>query len=516
MDENLHNIEDLFQSALDQNEETPSRKVWEQVDKRLDKDNIISIKRKYTNLKRIAILLLFLLTSFALFDIYKISDTRNGNRIAANSDTMNSVNFSKPDKIADNNSNKHTETNSVATSDTNNALVNDKEKSSFDNSVTKDESIRNRQKTQLTNKTTTLQKQNTSELINLEKIVSKNQEVFVFHQKKKVTTMAIDKIKTNNATAIEDEENLVKNNDVRQDNEISGLQELKYISRAKTELLAQDSIGTNKLNQLIILSKIKITDISNNVTVIMLKKKESKPSKFSITTFFSPDIAWYRLQDDKVGNQSDNANELEKEEKHEFSSTYGALVDYKIGKRWGLHSGFTLANTNITVAPKTIYAQQDNAGSVKYRINTSSGYGYLLPNFITNPAIGDSLYAFTSTHSLQYIGIPLAVCYNITKGKFKVNVIGGVSVNILTRAKLETTVEKGFNNSIETIDNIQGLKKIYFSGLAGVGIDYKLNNKTSLTVAPTMRFALNSINKDAPVKSYPMSFGFTVGLKIRL
>jgi hypothetical protein len=222
------------------------------------------------------------------------------------------------------------------------------------------------------------------------------------------------------------------------------------------------------------------------------------------------------LHDDKVVNQQDNASELEKEEKPEFSSTYGALVDYKINKHWGLQSGITLSNTNITVDPKTIYAQQDNTGNVKYRINTSSGYGYVLPSFSSNPVVGDSLYAFTSTHSLQYIGIPLAVTYNVTKGKFKFNALAGLSANILTKAKLETTVEKGFSNSAETLDNLKGLRKMYFSGLAGIGVDYKLTKKTAMTFAPTMRFALNSINKDATVKSYPMSFGFVVGLKLDL
>ena len=181
-----------------------------------------------------------------------------------------------------------------------------------------------------------------------------------------------------------------------------------------------------------------------------------------------------------------------------------------------MQSGVTLSNTHIIIEPKTIYAQADNTGSIKYRINTSSGYGYVLPSFIANPAAGDSLYAFTSTHSLQYIGIPLAVTYNITKGKFGFNALAGVSTNILYKAKLETDVEKGFNNELEVVNNIQGLKKMYFSGLAGVGVDYKLTNKTSLVFSPTMRFALNSINKDAPVKSYPISFGFTVGLKIGL
>ena len=153
---------------------------------------------------------------------------------------------------------------------------------------------------------------------------------------------------------------------------------------------------------------------------------------------------------------------------------------------------------------------------IKYRINTSSGYGFILPSYSANPVIGDSLYAFTSTHSLQYIGIPIAVTYSIAKSKFTFSARAGVSTNFLTKAKLEASVEKGFDNSIETVNNIQGLKKIYFSGLAVIGIDFQLSKKTALAFAPTMRFALNPINKNATVKSYPMTFGSSVGLKIEL
>lgn len=517
MDENLHNIEDLFQSALDDNEETPSRNVWEAVDKRLDKDNIVSIKRKYTNIKRIAVLLLFLLASFALFDVYKINNIRKGNGFAKTNDTADSSNQNKSGTIADNTANSKNGANSAFTSDTNKTLVNGKGNVVPGNSAIANKNLPNNQTLpQPIYSPTSLQKQKINAASNSGKDMSDQQTAFASGQKKKYTNKSAYRVKIKNATAIEDEESLVKNIDVQQDDKISELKGLKNISRAKIEFLSQDSIGTNKLNQVIGVSKIKITDTSNKTIAKLLKKKFNKPSRFSVTPFFSPDIAWYRLMDDNVSNQSDNASEFKKEENHEFSSTYGALVDYKINKHWGIQSGLTMANTNITVQPKTIYAQQDNTGIIKYRVNTSSGYGYVLPAFSANPVVGDSLYAFTSTHSLQYIGIPAAITYNIVKSKFKFNAMAGVAVNFLTRAKLETTVEKGFNNAVETVDNLQGLKKVYFSGVAGLGADYKLSNKTALTFAPTIRVALNAINKNAPVKSYPVSMGFVMGLKIGL
>ena len=518
MDENLHNIENLFRNALDDNEETASDNVWEAIDKRLDKDKIVSIKRKYTNLKRIAIMLLLLLTSYVLYDVYKVDGGHGSNGFVKYNNVTDSGTQSGLSVIPDTKSNdKKLRDNKAGINNTN---IQKNENAVAENNVVENTNTLNINKVNkkeiLPMQNTKLQKHSASEVTTSVKNETENPTAIILIQKKKYSTKSASKIKITNATVATDEDILVINNDEQQFKEIPTLRKLNTISIERVPL-PHDSIDRRKLMQLVVKSSVNTTGTANNSVAKNNNKKSLKLSRFSITPFFSPDIAWYRLQDNEVNNQHDNASELEKEEKHEFSSTYGALIDYKISKHWGLQSGLTFSNTNITVEPKTIYAQQvNNTGSVKYRINTSSGYGYVLPSFSSNPVVGDSLYAFTSTHSLQYIGIPLAVTYNVTKGKFKFNALAGISANILTRAKLETTVEKGFNNALETVNNLQGLRKMYFSGMAGVGVDYKLSKKTAVTFAPTMRFALNSINKDATVKSYPMSFGFAVGLKLDL
>ena len=45
MDEDLHNIEDLFRDGLEDNEELPSPKLWNDIDNILDKDNLVSITK---------------------------------------------------------------------------------------------------------------------------------------------------------------------------------------------------------------------------------------------------------------------------------------------------------------------------------------------------------------------------------------------------------------------------------------------------------------------------------------
>ncbi len=243
-------------------------------------------------------------------------------------------------------------------------------------------------------------------------------------------------------------------------------------------------------------------------------KKARKQSSFSITSFYSPDFAFYHYKNNDVGNS--NNMDFKKTETESYSSTFGALIDYNISKKWGLQSGITLSTSNFDLESKTIYAQRDNSGAIKYKLSTSVGDIFVKPSFSGNPNIGDSLFAKSTTHTLQYIGIPMAVTYILYKGKFTLNIMSGIRANFLTRGSITTELKSGNDNETETTNRIDGLKSFYISGLAGIGLDYNIHKNLSLYISPTFRFALNSINSNTNVKSFPNSVGFTTGLKIKL
>src|SRR6266404_1217777 len=242
-----------------------------------------------------------------------------------------------------------------------------------------------------------------------------------------------------------------------------------------------------------------IVIVPRNKVVGNAESQHLKQSRFSATIFFSSDFPFYHLQNDSPGNRS--VNNIKNSEKPDLSTTTGIWVDYKLNDQWNLQSGVSYSNTIILIDPKTIYAENDITGTVKYRYDASSGYGYVLPSFANSPNVGDSLYAFTSTHTLRYLNIPLAVKYNLQKGKFNFFISVGISSNILLEGIIETVVENNSNNESEIMNHLHGLKKVYFSGLSSIGAEYKLNHKFSLMVSPIRRFAINSINKNAPVKS---------------
>ena len=477
MDKNLRDIENLFKSALDDNEAMPSAKVWEAVDSRLYKDNIIKIEKKYKSAKQLLLLLLLLLCGLSL---YELNDHFSKNSLAEKNNNPGK----EITKDLTNTSSKNQTGNPVSTFEKAGALPSGQSA-----------------------ETTTGGFYNPSE-------ADAAKDIFSFNKPATVTGKSVTKIKISNGEAVSDEQAVNAKNNEETFIQQAALQPLSATTFENHALQKADSVDLkNKIRALEPDKKYVAVDINNDPKKPMVKNKKS--SRFSITGFFSPDIASYSLNNDNTGNQPDNATKIKKTERHEFSSTLGVLVDYELNKHWALQSGVTFSNTNIAINPKTIYAQSDNNGAVKYRLNFSSGYGYLVPTFQPNPTAGDSINITATTHKLRYIGIPVAVKYRIVKGKFTIEAMAGISTNFLTMGKLETEIQKGSNNEIDILNKIEGLKPVYFSGLAGVGVTYKLSDKLSFVLMPTARFALTPINKNAITKTFPNSVGLSAGIKIK-
>ena len=482
MDEDLQNIEDLFKAALDDNEDMPSKKVWDGIDTRLDKENIIAIKKKYNTVKRIAFLLLLLVLGFSL---YELNNHSTKNDLADKNNTDKNKNAENNDAVKE--------------------LNNIENVTNSKNNLTRNIAVA---KEGIPNETTVPATDNSISGTKINAVT----DYPGFNQPQLLTDKSVTAIKIKNGRADKEETAIVENNETEINKLPSALSQLEPIAFEKINLQKINPLSIKEIIYHSITDKILFTADGNSSKT---KNTNTKPSRLSVTAFFAPESAWYRLKEDKPGNQPDNITKIEKGEHHESSSTTGVLVDYNLNKHFALQTGLMFSNSNLIVNPKTIYAQADNSGNVKYRLNFSSGYGYLIPSFQPNPAVGDSLNVTGTTHKLRYIGIPVAVKYRIVKGKFIIEAMAGISTNFLTTGKLETEIQNGSNNEIDILNKIEGLKPVYFSGLAGIGVTYKLTNKFSFVLMPTARFALNAINKDAVVKTFPNAVGLSAGLKIK-
>ena len=515
MDKNLHDIENLFRKELEGNEETPSPNTWGRIDKILDRDKILSIDKKYASLKKIVFLLMFFLIGLSIY-VWNIrqnngpekKDSTALNNEAKTKDNKNNLpdGFNKIDlkKSADTLNKKDDKNqNSIAdilpANTDENILkpLNKKPEKTVSSDTTETISIfpvsKSRKKSEKTIPGVT--NNNIKSSITKQGKTGKN--------KWGIKTPAL--IKTEHDVA-------VKHINIDSTKTLISVMQLNSFPDTKIKNSTTDLIETKKLLQATVPSKpaLKINNSKN------IFQKQTIKSQFYVTGFFSPEISFFRIRDNQSGNQSGNTMDAENSETRTFSYTIGALIEYKTTRNWSWQSGLTLSTTNMDIDPGIVYAKADNAGTVKYQINTSSGYSYILPSFSNNPNIGDSIFAMSTTNTLQYLGIPLSVKYSINKGKFTFNAMTGISANFLTQGKITTEVEKGNNSEMETSAKIIGLKKFYLSGIAGVGLDYNFYKNLSADFSPTFRFALNPINRGIPVKSFPNSFGFSMGLKLKL
>jgi hypothetical protein len=76
MSKNLHNIDKFFKDRIERFEDEPSSNVWNEIDKQLDKKQVVSISKSYYKLKLAAALLLLVSFGMAMY-IFQMRKNNN-------------------------------------------------------------------------------------------------------------------------------------------------------------------------------------------------------------------------------------------------------------------------------------------------------------------------------------------------------------------------------------------------------------------------------------------------------
>lgn len=541
MSENLHDIDKLFRDSLEGHEEMPSDKVWDALDNNLDKNNVIHIRRKYNNLKRIAIALLLLLLGTIVYEIQSkktgqqevVSNGGSNNNEQHNNTSIVKEQSNSSDKTS---TNKNGNSSASASSTSDSRTVNsagkdsgsDKENTTTQNAAATTPAQNQSQKAG--EKTTTVSGKDRLK-VNIKAPASEEDNDIAnentvtpqgnkFYAKKSSGHKTNVRIKNAVATEDGDENTASENTNLKKGND----QKLNSASANELRALQSDAIKTiPERLQVTTVNTINANRISPDaaMTNTIAKKSNSKNYTgfhFNVMPFYAPQYSFNRLEDDRrdPGPQPRNGREqIKEQEPNEKSAFAGVMIEIPVSKKWGLQTGITVLNKSISIEPKKIFAKLDNDGKVKYRFDCSSGYTYISPKVGTSPVVGDSVIAAGSTNTLQYIGIPLAINYTFSIGKFSVIPTLGTTLNFLSKQKIETELVQGTSAEKQTISNIQGLKKTYANFFTGVALEYNISKKIAVDIMPVGNFALSSINKDAAVKSYPNSFGISGGIKIK-
>ena len=227
-----------------------------------------------------------------------------------------------------------------------------------------------------------------------------------------------------------------------------------------------------------------LADTKNLPLQKTVKKKVSKNdlnnTKFTVATVYAP------IYMSSFGDGSGIDGQFKNNPSSGNSSySYGVKIAYQLNKKFTLQSGVNLINLGFTT--NNVYV-------------TSGVSAVGLSNISSSPNLGKdtkSSKGLNTTGSLNqvfgYVEIPVEVKYNVTNGKFGVNLVGGFSTLLLNRD--EVFVETSdYTQSLGASDN---LRSINFSGNIGVDIDYLIHKNLYLNVSPMFKVQTNTFSKNS-------------------
>ncbi|UCG27140.1 MAG: hypothetical protein JSV24_09205 [Bacteroidales bacterium] len=110
--------------------------------------------------------------------------------------------------------------------------------------------------------------------------------------------------------------------------------------------------------------------------------------------------------------------------------------------------------------------------------------------------------------SFEYLELPLLIRYKVIDRKIDINVLGGVSANFM----IGNDAYAVYHDTKYNIGKTSGLRTTNYSSTVGIGFEYGLTNQISISLEPTFKYFLQSINLEKSVYTHPYSIGIFTGL----
>ena len=558
------NIERLFQEKFKDFEVTPPDFVWENIQEKLHpkekKRSVIPFWFKTTGIAASFIAIMSVVFLNINTD-FKNTNSNNNKNTVVNSET-NEVNK---------NSNQNIENHKINTSESN--INQNNSNSSFINE-TKNNSIVNTNsvnkssgsKTDLKFNKNSIQKSNTYKTSN--SFVSnhkkqsntnsfkKNKTIFnrsnygiVINQNNKTkSTKNSLKVYTSNSEIIHF--NTSKNNasnsgiadinSIKNSNFNSGLTDINTFnssnptSKNKTNnngILVENDLGnldTNSTN-IVAVEETKIdttaiatTTIEENPMEKLLREKETKKvadekekwSKWAVNSFVSP------IFFNSFANGSSISDEFASNEKTFNNSTsYGVGVSYNVNKRLSVKTGVSNLNLDYDTENIAFYSSfEDQSKISNTNIERNSNGKYLVlkhekdisKSVIENQMIPSNQNSGKLNQKTQYVEVPLELSYAILNKKIGIAIKGGMSTLFLT----ENVISISGNDGNMQIGKASNLNNVHFSSNVGLGLSYNFMKNFQVNVEPTLKYQINTFNKNAEDFS-PYVIGVNTGISYK-
>jgi hypothetical protein len=492
MSNDLHHIDELFRSTLEANEQRPSPGIKESIFANLDKKDAESYRKRFIGWKRIALLLLLVLTAIV---IYEASTRKTGTGHFANKTNTGAPVTTGPQYKDKTTTGRQTLRDKK--------LTNEKENTGNENSNNVDKLIQptNEENKEANDNIAGVPKNKTSDKLNH----SKDKQA-----PKRIASLATKKVET-----------------------VSRLSNNRNTAIRKTsipgELLAKEKINFHRAIEIIHVEKNKALSIINTQNPIIITSElpasvdsllnagpvKTNPERirhFKPYWTFTGLVTYDRLNYKLDSDEPNAITSIKHREVHEPSFSVGILATKQLKEKWGLQTGLIYSHTAIGINPQKIYAFQDPAGDIAYKYITSSGYAYIKPGLGTPPGFGDSILATEAKHTLHSLSVPAIIKYTIGRNKLLFIPGAGIEANYITKAKLEIEIEHANNRETVFVNKLQGTKSFYWSFVADGELRYIVTEKMAFSLRPTFRYAISPITENNVVETFPYSFGAGLGV----
>jgi hypothetical protein len=229
------------------------------------------------------------------------------------------------------------------------------------------------------------------------------------------------------------------------------------------------------------------------------------------------------------------SKQLSSSEQSLISYSGGVAFSYKISKRFSIQSGLYYSSLAQKVDGINSFS-----GFLPYGTLTKGDHNFevLTTNgtvFTSNPDVFLSangsdriVTAYTNDvfdpkkaslqpvstsldQNFKYLEVPMILKYKLIDKTLGINLIGGLSYNLLVGNSVYTTVD----GSKYSIGKTQGLNPLTLSSSLGMGMEYNLSGKLSLNLEPTFRYYLNPFSSSTGSFIHPYSFGIFSGVSYK-
>jgi hypothetical protein len=257
---------------------------------------------------------------------------------------------------------------------------------------------------------------------------------------------------------------------------------------------------------------------------------ESSPGKWSIAAMVSP--SFYS----KYSSGSDDlSKQLMASEEPVLSYSGGLALSYKISKRFSIQSGLFYSSMGQVVTGINSFSgfqkYDYNKGDHNFEVLTTNGIVYtsnadvflhaditserVVTNYtsdIFDPQKASLQYVNNTMHqNFSYLELPVTLRYKIVDRTLDLNLIGGMSYNLLVNNSVYTVM----NGSRYPIGETKGLNLLTLSSSLGMGMEYSFTRNLSMNLEPTFRYYLNPFNQNTGYKIHPYSIGIFSGISYR-